>query len=344
MPFKYGGTTLTDVKYNGVSLTKVTYNGTVVYEPFIYYGFLGDPNLYKYNINLSTLLATGNGNNFSFYNRITNIKSDASFLYIYSGTTNRIHKIQKTIPTSQVAQTSVTLNMASTRQPLLFVDGTNFYSINSSNQRRLSRYLTSTMAVAQSGGSTFADDITGIMVDATHVYASVDGGNKIYRIDKNNLSSLIQTNGGNFSDVGAWTMDDNFIYGIRDNGGTFYRQPKSTFTSPIDTLAININSNIDNVGRSYMCAIDATHFYYVGTDSNGQGHLTRTNLSGGEVTNSTFLFLEDPNIIQLFGNKIYIGCDSRTIVIMDKSNINSGTTTQVANSDTGAEILGFLVE
>jgi hypothetical protein len=29
---------------------------------------------------------------------------------------------------------------------------------------------------------------------------------------------------------------------------------------------------------------------------------------------------------------------------MDKSNINSGTATQVANSDIGADIVGFLVE
>jgi hypothetical protein len=343
MPLKLGATTLNHVKYNGVELTKVTYNGTVVYEPFIYYGFSNDPNLYKYNINLSTLVATGNGNGFQFYDDVLNIKSDASFLYIFSETTNRIHKIQKTIPASQVAQTSVTFDMVS-RESLLFIDGTNFYSMNSTNQRRLSRFLTSTMAVAQSGSSTFAAKITGIMVDATHVYASVEDGSRFYRIDKNNLSASIQTSGGSFSLTGAWTMDNNFIYGVRDNGGTFYRQPKSTFTSSTGTLSININSNIDEVDFSYMCAVDATHFYYVGKDNNNQGHLTRTNLSGGEVTNSTFVFPEIPNIIQLFGNKIYIGCDNRTIVIMDKSNINSGTTTQVANPTPNADIFGFLVE
>jgi hypothetical protein len=344
MPLKLGATTLTDVKYNGVSLTKVTYNGTVVYQPFIYYGYGEDINLYKYNINLSTLVATGNGNSFQFYNKVQYITADADFLYTYNDSTLRIHKIQKTIPSSQVAQTSSTFNMQ-TENPAIFLDGTNIYALRFSDRRRLSRYLTSTLAVAQTGNTSFPSDIKQIMVDSTHVYVGMNGNTRVSRIDKNNLSASVQSPTDSFATSFSWTMDNNFVYGIRNDGNRFYRITKSNWVSGVGFISVGLGLSLTSVDENNMVAVDASHLYFIGEYSSSSiGVLVRTNLSGGEVTVSTFVFPEDPRRIQLFGNKIYIGCNNRTFVIMDKSNINSGTATQVANPNTGADIVGLLVE
>jgi hypothetical protein len=345
MPFKYSGTNLTQVKYNGVELTKVTYNGTVVFEPFIYYGYQSNNNLYKYNINLSTLVATGSN---SLYFRIHAILSDGDFLYIYSDSSRRIHKVEKTLPLTQIAQTSSSFSMQSPNAAV-FYDGTNIYALRFADSRRLSRYSTSTLAVEQTGNSQFSANIRQIMVDSTHVYVAMSSNSRVSRIDKTNLSATIQNADGGFASSFSFTMDNDFIYAIRNDGNRFYRIQKSNFlnSGPVGAyISVGLGLSLTNVEENGMVVVDANHLYFIArSTADASGRLVRTNLIGGDVTVSTFNTPTKPRRIQLFGNKIYIACDNRTFVIIDKLNINSGTSFQLANpNDTGADMASLLVE
>jgi hypothetical protein len=340
MPLKLGGTTLTKVTYNGVELTKVIYNGTNVYEVVsgaVYYGFDGS-NLYKYSLNLATLLATGVSQ--AHFSRVFQIRSDANHLYIYSRTTNRIHKILKTLPNAPVvAQTSASIAITEPNVPM-FVDGTDLYSTGS-NSARLSRYVTSTMAVGQAGSSSASGGILEILVDSSWVYSTYSG-NRISRILKTNLS-LGWTNSGSFSaDITTFAQDSTHIYAVGETGRHFMKIPKSTFISGQTQVNLATASSNNDVVNSGMCAVDGNNFYFV-RSSTGTQKLVRTDLNGNTLTQSTYNFAFSPQKILLTSDKIYVACDDLRIVVFDKSNINSGTQFNLAGSPADA-IIGFHIE
>jgi hypothetical protein len=343
MPLKLGGTTLSKVTYNGVELTKVIYNGTNVYEvasSAVYYGFGNDNNIYKYSLDLGTLLATGTDSGvLAIYRQVQSITSDANHLYIFSNVTRRIHKILKTLPSfpaEQVAETGNTLSFGGA--PFMFIDGTDLYTVQFFFNR-LSRYSTSTLAVLQSGSSSFADDILEILVDSSWVYAITDGRSFISRIPKNNLSGTINTL--SMSAPGTFTQDATHIYAIRTNGSTFYRILKSNFTL-VNSVSTGFSTTI-LIDENEMCAVDSNNFYFI-VGSSGTNRLIRTTLTGGTVTKSTFIFPTAPRKIKLTADKIYVACQDRRIVVFDKSNIDSGTSFTLANPNVTADIVGFHIE
>jgi hypothetical protein len=344
MPFKYGGTTLTDVKYNGVSLTKVTYNGTVVYEPFIYYGFEDDNNTYRYNINLSSSIQS---QNLGIYDNVQEIKTDGNHIFFYSENSGRIHKVEKNLPSTQIAQTGSTIDVADNSSvsgfsPTIFIDGTDLYSTGSSDTR-LTRYLTSNLSIAQSGTRSFPDDITQILVDNTHVYVACANRSQIFRILKSNLSGSLEASVTLVGIIHSIAQDNDYIYGVGRDSRAFIKIPKATFTSSSNIINFNTGFANEPVTQTSMCAVDNNNFYHIVRET-GNSCLRRTDLVGLNQTNSTYSFNSRPRRMQLFGNKIFVGCENARIVIFDKSNFNSGTEYIVNNPSSTADINGFLID
>jgi hypothetical protein len=342
MPFKFGNTTLTGVTYNGIPLTKVIYNGTTVFElatgepSAVYYGFRNDDNAYKYNGSLSTLLATGLRTQLNELNSIRAMAIDGGGLFFVNSNNRRIYKVNKTDLITLIASSgSILVNYPTGSDAKLVMDSTGLYTHGTSGSR-ISVFNPSTLAVTQSGTISTLNVISDILIDDTYLYVFASSSGRAQRTLKSNINSGWTNSGSTNSSARVMVQNQNYLYVIRDTGRNIWRIDKNNFTASPVLYSVSTSSSTSNITSNNQAQIDENNIYFI-RQNTGIRTLIRTNLTGGNVEESTYNFTIIARRIQLSATKIYVVCDDRTIVVFDKSNINSGTVFQVASPNASAD-------